>query len=103
MTSHKFHAKPTTVDEIRFSSKAESRYYKCLKLAQESGKLLFFLTQVPFRLPGNTKYVVDFVEFWSDGSVKFVDVKGMKTPMSTLKVKQVEDLYPVKIDIMKMP
>ncbi len=94
---HKFRAQATEVDGIRFSSKRESRYYCELLLARQSGSLLFFLRQVPFHLPGGVRYVCDFVEFWSSGEVRFVDVKGFKTPMYTAKRKIVEAQYPIKI------
>jgi hypothetical protein len=99
MIKHKFHAKPTDRDGIKFASRKEARYYDQLLLAKQSGDLLFFLRQVPFHLPGNTKYVVDFVLFWADQNVEFVDVKGHQTEMFKLKKKQVEDLYPIEITI----
>jgi hypothetical protein len=46
-------------------------------------------------------YRVDFVEFLADGTVEFVDCKGVETPVSTLKIKQVEDIYPISIKIVK--
>jgi Protein of unknown function (DUF1064) len=97
VTRHKFNAIPTTIDGIRFGSKREAHYYATLKLAKSSGELLFFLRQIPFALPGNVTYRCDFAEFWKNGEVRFIDVKGMKTPMYILKKKQVEALYPVKI------
>jgi hypothetical protein len=97
MIRHKFNAKPTTVDGIRFGSKKEAAYYQQLQLAKSSGQLLFFLRQVPFTLPGEVTYRCDFQEFWASGEVRFVDVKGMRTPMYVLKKKQVEALYPVTI------
>lgn len=96
---HKFHAKHTVIDDKHFPSKMEANYYRKLKLAQLSGKLVFFLRQVPFDLPGNVKYFVDFVEFWDSGEVIFTDVKGYFTPLSKLKIEQVEDIYPIKINI----
>lgn len=55
--------------------------------------------QVPFHLPGNVIYRVDFMEFHNDGTVHFVDVKGMETNTFILKKKQVEELYaPIKIE-----
>ena len=99
---HKYGAKPTERDGIKFASKAESKYYEKLKLLQKNGDILFFLRQTPFHLPGNVKYLVDFVEFWASGDVVFTDVKGFFTPISSLKIKQVEDCYfPVKINIVK--
>lgn len=79
----------------------EAAYYSRLKLLQQSGEVIFFLRQVPFHLPGNVRYVVDFIEFWSDGTVKFIDVKGMDTPLSIAKRKLVEAHYPIEIDVVK--
>lgn len=97
MAWHKFNAQPTELDGIKFSSKKESRYYLDLVLARRSGELLFFLRQAPFHLPGGVRYVVDFVEFWKNGDVRFVDVKGHKTSEYVAKKKIVEALYPVQI------
>jgi hypothetical protein len=94
---HKFQNVPTEVEGVRFQSKKEARYYQGLLLAQRSGDLLFFLRQTPFHLPGNVRYVVDFVEFWRTGDIRFVDVKGFKTATYRFKKKQVEALYPIKI------
>ena len=41
--------------------------------------------------------VVDFVEFWADGTVNFIDVKGYKTPQYKRNKKLVEALYPIEI------
>ena len=102
MRQHKFYAKPAKRawgdgSEIRFQSKKEARYFDKLILAQRSGELVFFLRQVPFHLPGGVTYRVDFQEFWSDGAVRFVDVKGVRTSQYIDKKKQVEALYPVEI------
>lgn len=94
---HKFHAIRTEIDGIKFGSKKESKRYQELLYLQKTGEVLFFLRQVPFHLPGNTKYLCDFVVFWKNGDITFEDVKGMKTPMYTLKKKQVESLYPIEI------
>ncbi len=96
---HKFGAIRTERDGQKFDSKLEARYYDALKIMQKSGHVLFFLRQVPFHLPGNTKYIADFQVFLEDGTVHFIDVKGKDTPMSILKRKQVESLYPVTIEI----
>ena len=95
---HKFNAKPTELDGIKFASKKEAKYYQDLKLRQAAGEVLFFLRQVPFHLPGNVRYVCDFQEFLADGQVKFVDVKGYKTDMYKLKVKQVKAVFGVTIE-----
>lgn len=95
---HKFNAKPTELDGIKFASKKEAKYYQELKLRQAAGLVLFFLRQVPFHLPGNVRYVCDFAEFLADGQVRFVDVKGYKTDMYKLKRKQVQAVYGVTIE-----
>lgn len=94
---HKFGAKRTELDGIKFASKKEATYYQSLNLTIKSGKLLFFLRQVPFHLPGGVKYVCDFMEFWEDGEVRVVDVKGMRTPAYKAKKRMVEALYPITI------
>ena len=93
----KFHAVICEADGIKFSSKKERRRYLELMALQHSGDVKYFLMQVPFRLPGNTKYLLDFLVFWADGIVTHEDVKGMKTAMFVMKKKQVEALYPVRI------
>jgi len=96
---HKYKAQPQKVDGIRFDSKKESQYYGQLKLLKKAGELDFFLRQVPFELPGGIKYRLDFMEFYKDGTIKYVDIKGFMTPVSKMKIKQVEDLYPIKIEV----
>jgi hypothetical protein len=96
---HKYHAKRTIVDDINFDSKKEARYYQELLIRQRIGEVIFFLRQVPFHLPGNVTYRVDFQEFRSDGTVAFVDVKGFETEGFVMKKKMVESLYPVTIEV----
>ncbi len=86
-----------TADGITFHSKAEMHYYRQLQMSQEQGFVKFFLRQVRIDLPGNTKYVIDFVVFYPSGNVQWVDVKGAKTAAYIKAKKQVEALYPFKI------
>ena len=97
--SHKFHAKSVTDNNKKFSSKLEHRYYQQLELRKKSGEILFFLMQVPFALPGGISYRVDFVEFHANGQVVFTEVKGMNLNVGRIKIKQVEDLYPISINL----
>jgi len=101
MIRHKYNAKPCERDGMKFPSKLEGRYYDQLKLRVRAGEVLFFLRQVPFHLPGNTKYVIDFQEFWADGTIHFIDVKGQETKEFIKNKKQVEALYPIEIEIVK--
>ena len=99
---HKYGARPTVTHGIRFDSKREARYYDELLLRVQGGEIVTFLRQVPFYLPGGTRYVCDFLEFHADGTVHFVDVKGIETPAFVKNKKQVEALYaPVEIEVVK--
>lgn len=98
---HKFKAKCCTVDDIKFPSNLERDYYLYLKSMETTGMILFFLQQVPFRLPGGIKYFCDFQIFWAGGEVTFEETKGVITDVARIKMAQVEDLYPVKIKIVK--
>jgi hypothetical protein len=97
----KYHAQRWQVDGLFFHSRLEGQYYERLKLEKIAGLLRppFFLRQVRFDLPGNTKYYVDFVRFPVAGGISFIDVKGYDTPLAALKIKQVEALYEIKIEL----
>lgn len=94
----KYHAVITEAMGLKFRSKKEARYYLELVCRQKAGEVLYFLTQVPLRLPGNTKYLVDFQEFHADGTVHYVDVKGRRLDAYIKNKKQVEAIYPIKIE-----
>ena len=97
MIRHKYNAIRTEVEGEKFHSKKEANYWAQLQLAQKTGELIFTLRQVPFHLPGGIVYRCDFCEFWRNGEVRFVDVKGFKTREYINKKKQVEALYPIEI------
>lgn len=86
-----------------FDSKAEmERHLELLEL-RRIGVVLFHLRQVPFHLPGRTRYRVDFLVFWADGHQTFEDVKGARTATYELKRRQVADLYGVSIVEVRRP
>jgi len=87
-----------TVRGILFASKAEARRFEDLELLRRGGAVRFFLRQVPFHLPGGVTYRLDFLVFWADGRTTFEDVKGKRTELYRVKKRQVEELYPVRID-----
>lgn len=94
---HKYKAKPTVRDGIRFASKKEATYFDKLKLLQKAGEVILFLRQVPFDLLGGLKYRADFLVFYTDGHCEVIDVKGFRTKDYILKKKLVESLFPVEI------
>ena len=83
-------------DGIKFRSKKERKRYLELCVLRDL-KECWFLRQTPFHLPGNTKYVLDFLIFWKDGRITFEDVKGRRLPAYIKNKKQVEALYPITI------
>jgi hypothetical protein len=89
------------MDGHNFPSLAEANYFKALQRMVQIGEIKFFLRQVPLHLPAGIKLVIDFVLFYADEKVRFVDVKGMETNIWKLKKKQVEALYPINIEIVK--
>jgi hypothetical protein len=98
---HKFGAKPTTVNGTRYDSKLEARYAAHLAALKAAGKILGWLEQVPVKLPG-TRYLVDFQVFDADGTVRFVEVKGVETPAWKAKMRAVAELYPwLEIEIVR--
>jgi hypothetical protein len=96
---NKYSAKRTMIDGIHFHSKKEANYYCQLKLAQKSGELIKFEQQVSFEICKGRKYVVDFIEYWKDLTVNYIDVKGYDTPLSKLKRAIIEDKYGIKIEL----
>ena len=98
---HKFRAKSVTDDGQHFPSQLEHAYYRKLKLDVAAGNVLFFLRQVPFHMAGGVKYVCDFVEFRTDGTVRFIDVKGVETAEFIMKKKMVEATFPIEIEVVK--
>jgi hypothetical protein len=95
----KFHAIRCEEDGFFFHSKKELSYYQDLKKLQKAGQIKFFLMQTPFHLPGKVKYVLDFLVFYTDGEVQFIDVKGVDTPTSKVKRKITQSLYGIDIKI----
>ena len=101
----KYGATRTKRKELTFHSKREAAYYDKLLHDQEAGIISFFLMQVPFRLPGNKKYLLDFMTIYTNprgvSTIRYIDVKGFMTPMSKLKIDQVEEIYKITIEIAK--
>lgn len=100
----KFNAKKVIVDGIKFDSEVESKYYAHLKRLKSMGEVEHFELQPSFVLQdkftkhGKTHkpiiYKADFKVWFSDGTVKVIDVKGMKLPEFKLK----EKLFAKKFD-----
>lgn len=95
----KYRAKKAEADGITFHSIKERNYYLRVKDMQQRGEIKWFLMQVPFRLPGNVKYLLDFLIMKTDGQLQYIDVKGFLTQVAKIKLKQVQELYKITIDL----
>lgn len=97
---HKFNAKRCESDDIKFPSLLERNCYLTLKKMQEDEKILFFLRQIPFDLAGKSKHQIDYCVFTKE-EVFFIEAKGRDLPLGKLKRNQVEDIYNIKIFVVK--
>lgn len=111
--ANKYGAKRTEVDGLWFDSRLEARRYEELKLLLKSCAVKWFIRQVPFDLPGGIRYRADFLVVWAwkpghwggvpvpmhTEPVTVEDCKGARTRVSINKIKQVEALYGIKIEI----
>jgi hypothetical protein len=108
----KYRNKRVVVDGWPFDSKLEAKRYEELKALRASAAVKWFLCQVPFRLPGGIIYRADFlvvyrrfpdhhryVEPCEDEFVQIEDCKGARTRVSTNKIRQVEEIYGIKVRI----
>lgn len=102
---HKYRAKPTVVDGVRFASKREAAVYQQLKALKKAGDITVLRLQPRFVLqPGYVHhgrkvrpiyYDADFEVLWADGRLEIVDVKGFaKNPVYLLKKKMFHYLNP---------
>lgn len=101
----KYNAKKVEIDGIKFDSKAEGEYYLHLKQQVTERQILGFerqkrmLLQEGFSVEGVKGkirpifYVVDFIITENDGTLTYVDVKGMETDVFKLKKKQFMKRY----------
>lgn len=105
---HKYGAIPTTIDGIRFASKAEAKRYGELKLLEKAGEIKDLELQPKFPLLVHARggglpylvgnYVADFrYREGRKGVLKIEDVKGMKTALYRWKKKHVEAQYGIEI------
>lgn len=96
----------TVVDGIKFHSKLESERYLELKMLRAGRKILYFLRQTPFALPGGASWRCDFFVVWGDElrgveRISVEDCKGYETALGRLKIKQVEELYGIKVKLIR--
>jgi uncharacterized protein DUF1064 len=108
---HKYGAKATVVDGIRFASQKEARRYGELKLLEKAGHIHDVEVQPSFDLlvwrgKLSTKVGVYRADFrycqcespgQCEGEFVVEDVKGVRTPVYRLKKKHVEAQYGITV------
>lgn len=91
----------TEVDGIKFQSRAEANYYGKLKLYIKAGEVESFERQVSYDLKVNgiliCKYIADFVVKYTNGTIKVVDVKGVRTPLFIIKSKLMLAIHQIDV------
>lgn len=103
--THKYGAKKTKIDGHTFASLAEANYYKQLKLLQRAGEVIEIILQPKYEIIPSyrgrngrkvpaTNYIADFRVTYKDGRQEIIDVKGVITPVYSLKKKMFEYRYP---------
>ncbi len=94
-----------------YASKKEATKAQELDLRVKAGDIDFYLEQVPFKLPGKTKHLVDFVTFRKDLKVMnsaktfflfevcFIETKGRDLELGKIKRRQTEELFGITITV----
>lgn len=95
---NKFSNKKTEYNGIYYDSIKEADYARELDLRVKAGELTHWERQVPIDLVVNGQkvctYKIDFVEYWTNGSIVYVEIKGFETPEWKLKWKLFDALEP---------
>lgn len=106
---HKYGAKPTVVDGIRFASKLESERYLYLKSLERAGAIRDLVLQPRHKIIVNGELICTYVgDFEYDKELKdgewihiLEDVKGVETPEFKLKRKLMKAVHGVEINVVK--
>lgn len=102
---HKYGVAPKaerTVGLLTFASKAEAEAYQKILLLMQAGEVTDLQLQPKFKFPMGFEYWADFRVTWKDGSLEFIDAKGLETPVFKLKKKCMDYFYPnVKLSLWK--
>lgn len=103
--ANKFNAKKVRVDGYVFDSMAEAKHYGELKIRESAGEISDLKVHPVFRIEINgikvCSVVLDFSYLDKNGCNVYVDVKGAKTALSSLKKKLVEASYGIDVEIIQ--
>lgn len=94
---NKYGAIRTTYNGRSYASRAEARWAQYYEAELKAGRLKGLEYQPMIELtprPNRIKYVADFKLFHLDGTVEYIDVKGMETAVFKLKLKLLKHFSP---------
>src|SRR5687767_248102 len=77
---HKYNAKATIVDGIKFPSKLHARCYEHLKLRRQAGDVLWFVREVAFDIAPGVRHRIDFLAALATGGFDLIEAKGRDLP-----------------------
>jgi hypothetical protein len=95
--AHKYGAIRTIYNGKEYPSKREANYAAYLDLQVKAGIVAYYLEQIFLRYKGGGKLIIDFLVFYTDGRVEYIDAKGKRTALYLAKKRIVEATWPIKI------
>ena len=114
MRRSKYGAVPTTIDNIRFHSKAEAARYLQLKMLQQAGEIYGLELQPKYQLLVTARgagpyervcvghYIADFrYREGPKGILRIEDVKGYDVPLGKWKRRHCEAQYGIEVTVIK--
>lgn len=100
-TGNKYNAKKVNIDGLKFDSQSEGEYYSELKLQEKAGLIKGIETQVKESFYAYGKFIcnyyVDFLVYHNDGSIEYIEHKGLASPLWRMKWKMLVAKYDQEI------
>lgn len=96
----KYHNTRVEFEGLKFDSKHEAEVYANLMLLKRGGAVRAVARQVKFDLPGDIKYIADFVVIYPDNHCEVWDAKSLITKQNRVyinKKKQMKALWGLDI------
>jgi len=100
----KYNSKKIEIDNFKFDSADESKYYLYLKDKKERGEVLYFLLQPKYILipkfvyfeekRRELTYTADFLVYYPDGTFEAIDIKGFSSQQGDIRRKLFEYKFP---------
>ncbi len=98
-----------TLDGVVYDSKLEMNYLKHLELLKhaekDSERIVFIQEQVKYEIKVNNikicTYLLDFKIIYASGRIEYVDCKGVRTAVYSLKAKLMLAVHGIKIKEVK--